>query len=267
MSNRRVNKKRRRRLKKTPFVILILIIFLIVGAIVIKNNIKDDSEVLNNSSNVSSTVVNAEQKAEIERLKAEAEKWYLLLVNDSNPLSEDFVPETVELPSKYLCGNLKEVDSRIAQAFMDMCDAALEEGVSLRARSPYRAIETQKWLFENEVTKWENQGLSREEAEEKAATIVARPGTSEHATGLAIDINLSDQSFEQTDAFSWLQKNAAKYGFVLRYPENKQDVTGIIYESWHYRYVSPEHAKEMNRLGLCLEEYVEYLKSGGEILE
>jgi D-alanyl-D-alanine carboxypeptidase len=104
-------------------------------------------------------------------------------------------------------------------------------------------------------------GLSEEKATEKAATMVARPGTSEHNLGLAVDINSVETSFENSKAFKWLQENAEDFGFVLRYPKDKKAITKIIYEPWHYRYVGVEHAKEMNRLGMCLEEYIEYLKA------
>ena len=103
------------------------------------------------------------------------------------------------------------------------------------------------------------QGMSEEEAKKEAATRVAIPGTSEHHLGLAVDINSVETSFENTKAFKWLQKNAENYGFVLRYPKDKKAITKIIYEPWHYRYVGVEHAKEMNRLGLCLEEYIDLL--------
>ena len=105
--------------------------------------------------------------------------------------------------------------------------------------------------------------MTRAEAEKKAATIVALPGTSEHHLGLAVDINSVETSFEDTAAFRWLQENAENYGFILRYPKDKQEITKIIYEPWHYRYVGVEHAKTINGLGMCFEEYVEYLSNGG----
>ena len=107
-----------------------------------------------------------------------------------------------------------------------------------------------------------------EEAEKITATMIAIPGTSEHHTGLAADIvtpthQTLDPEFADTDAGKWLQENAAEYGFILRYPEDKQDITEIIYESWHYRYVGVDHAMAIKENGLCLEEYLEILKDGG----
>ena len=97
--------------------------------------------------------------------------------------------------------------------------------------------------------------------------MIAVPGTSEHHTGLAADIvtpthQTLDPQFADTAAGKWLLEHAADYGFILRYPEDKQETTKIIYESWHYRYVGEEHAKAIKESGLCLEEYLEQLKEG-----
>ncbi|MEE1054018.1 MAG: M15 family metallopeptidase, partial [Acutalibacteraceae bacterium] len=90
-----------------------------------------------------------------------------------------------------------------------------------------------------------------------AATVVARPGTSEHNTGLCADFNMASDTFETTPMYEWMCENAENYGFILRYPKEKQDITGVIYESWHWRFVGINTAKEMNNLGLTLEEYIE----------
>ena len=116
-------------------------------------------------------------------------------------------------------------------------------------------------LYENQVKRELNAGLSQAEAEDKAATVVTRPGRSEHNTGFSADFNIAEDSFESTPMFTWMQENAAEYGFVLRFPKDKQDITVIIYESWHYRFVGINNAKEMKRLNMCLEEYVEYVNS------
>ena len=105
--------------------------------------------------------------------------------------------------------------------------------------------------------------MSQEEAQELSLRTIARPGYSEHHTGLAVDLNDVSDNFEETEAYRWLQAHSADYGFVQRYRQDKVDITGIDNESWHYRYVGVEHAQEMNRLDLCLEEYVEYLKEQG----
>lgn len=186
----------------------------------------------------------------------------LLLVNKDNPLPEDYDYEgnLTTIPAKYLKGSLNQIDKDVWPYMQAMLDAAASDGVDLRVWSPYRSYNTQKWLFSNETKKWKDTGLSDEEAEIKAATVVTRPGTSEHNTGFCADLNCADDSFERMPAFSWMHENAAEYGFILRFPNDKQDITGIIYESWHYRFVGINNAKEMKRLNMCLEEYVEYLE-------
>ena len=142
-----------------------------------------------------------------------------------------------------------------------MLDAAHKDNVELYIRSPYRSYSTQNVLFENQVKRCLNGSVSREQAEITASTVVARPGTSEHHTGLAVDLNSVETNFEDTEAFSWLKEHGEEYGFIMRYAVDKQDLTGVIHEPWHWRFVGIKHAKEMNRLGMCLEEYIEYLKS------
>ncbi len=191
----------------------------------------------------------------------------LLLVNAQNPLPEDYDYEgnLTEIPTKYINGMLKQIDKNVwpyMQAMIDAQRAAETDPKNwLYVRSPYRSYTTQKMLFTQETDKWLKKGLSSEEAEAKAATVVTRPGTSEHNTGFSADFNIAEDSFENTAMFTWMQEHAADYGFVLRFPKDKQEITGITYESWHYRFVGINNAKEMNRLNMCLEEYVEYMKN------
>lgn len=194
----------------------------------------------------------------------------LLLVNDKNPLPEDYDYEgnLTTIPTGYINGMLNQIDKDVWNYMKAMIDAQRETQTDpknwLYVRSPYRSYDTQKMLYENQVTRQINAGLSREEAEIKAATVVTRPGRSEHNTGFSADFNIAEDSFESTPMFTWMQEHAAEYGFVLRFPKDKQDITGIIYESWHYRFVGINTAKEMNRLNMCLEEYVEYLNGKKE---
>lgn len=191
----------------------------------------------------------------------------LLLVNAQNPLPEDYDYEgnLTEIPTKYINGMLKQIDKNVwpyMQAMIDAQRAAETDPKNwLYVRSPYRSYATQKMLFTQETNKWLKTGLSSEEAETKAATVVTRPGTSEHNTGFSADFNIAEDSFESTPMFTWMQEHAADYGFVLRFPKDKQEITGITYESWHYRFVGINNAKEMNRLNMCLEEYVEYMNN------
>ena len=191
----------------------------------------------------------------------------LLLVNAQNPLPEnyDYEGNLTEIPTKYINGMLKQIDKNVwpyMQAMIDAQRAAETDPKNwLYVRSPYRSYATQKMLFTQETNKWLKTGLSSEEAETKAATVVTRPGTSEHNTGFSADFNIAEDSFESTVMFTWMQEHAADYGFVLRFPKDKQEITGITYESWHYRFVGINNAKEMNRLNMCLEEYVEYMNN------
>lgn len=184
----------------------------------------------------------------------------LTLVNGWNPLPDDFDFEghLTEIPKKYIKGSLTQIDKDIWPYLKEMLDDARAEGIDIGVWSPYRSYATQKWLFEKQVQKQINNGVPKENAEDVAATIVARPGTSEHNTGLALDINCANHSFKETKAYKWLQENAENYGFIMRYAEDKQEKTGVIYESWHWRFVGVKAAHEINDLVMCLEEYVEY---------
>lgn len=117
-------------------------------------------------------------------------------------------------------------------------------------------------MFENKIKDFIGQGYTRKEAKKKAGTVVALPGTSEHEIGLAVDIvdvkyQLLEENQEKTETQKWLMKNCWKYGFILRYPKDKQKITGVIYEPWHYRFVGKENAKMIMKNNLCLEEYLE----------
>lgn len=190
--------------------------------------------------------------------QAELDEWYLMLTNKWKPAGKDFVPENLVRINNdgYM------LDSRAYGAYKDMVAAAWEDGVTIYSISAYRSYSRQETLFKNRVQRCINEdGLSEEEAIKKAGTIVAVPGTSEHQVGLAIDFNSVEQSFENTKAGKWLAENCTDYGFILRYPTDKTEITGIIYEPWHFRFVGVKHAKQMEALDMCLEEYVEYLKS------
>ncbi len=186
----------------------------------------------------------------------------LLLVNGENPLPEDYDYEgnLVKLESKYICGSLNQVKASVYPYLTAMLEAAWKDGVNLKVLSPYRSYATQQRLFNNKVQRVIDGGTPKERAEDVAATVVARPGTSEHHTGLAIDFNEVENSFQQTAAYRWLDKNAADYGFILRYTEEKQEITGVIHESWHWRFVGINEAKKTKASGLCLEEYLKNKK-------
>ena len=147
----------------------------------------------------------------------------LILVNPDNPLPEDFDYEgnLTVIPAEYINGSLSQLDKDMWPYLKAMMDKAKEEGVQLYVRSPYRSYATQQMLYNNQVKKQINSGVSEAEAYDKAASIVARPGTSEHHTGLAVDFNIADISFEDTKMSDWLKENAQDFGFILRYPRNQ----------------------------------------------
>lgn len=181
--------------------------------------------------------------------------WQLILANPWNTLPENFTVETKSFHNGH------SVDRRIFDDLEMMLEAAKREGLSPIICSSYRTLEKQKSLFENKIGKYLSNGLSDQEAAVEAAKWVAVPGTSEHQTGLAVDIvaksyQILDKEQENTPEQKWLMENSYKYGFILRYPENKSDLTGINYEPWHYRYVGKEAAKEIYENGICLEEYL-----------
>ena len=182
--------------------------------------------------------------------------WNLILVNSSHPLSEDFqAPELTELRNGH------SVDSRMYPALQAMMDDARAEGLEPLICSSYRTWDKQSQLFDRKARSYLDQGLPQEEAESQAAFWVARPGTSEHQTGLAVDIvdlsyQLLDEGQESTPVQQWLMAHCADYGFILRYPTEKSALTGVGYEPWHYRYVGTEAAKAIMAQGLCLEEYL-----------
>lgn len=183
----------------------------------------------------------------------------LLLVNPWTPLPEDFVPGEL-VPVQ----NDQAVDARAYPDLQNMLGDMSEAGLSPLICSSYRSQERQQELYDNKVQRVMAEGASLEAAQAEAARWVALPGTSEHQTGLAVDIvslfnQMLDETQESTPEFQWLAENAWKYGFILRYPNDKSEKTGIAYEPWHFRFVGKEAAEEMHDLGLCLEEYLESL--------
>ena len=184
----------------------------------------------------------------------EVSDWRMILVNRDFILPDGYMPELENaVEGDY---SDQKLDYRVAPYYNAMYQAALDDGVELVPISGYRSVERQTRNFENKIQKYIDEGYSEIEATQMAAKIILPPGTSEHNAGLAMDICSLYESFEDTEEFEWLSENAADYGFILRYPEDKQDITKIIYEPWHWRYVGVEAAREMKASGECLEEYL-----------
>lgn len=181
----------------------------------------------------------------------------VILVNPWNYVPEDYSPTLVS-SSNY------RVSEECLEALKQMLADCKAAGFESKVVSSYRSYNVQKQLYENRVRIYLNKGYSQAEAERIAATINAIPGTSEHQLGLAVDIvdvsyQVLNKEQENTPAQKWLLAHCWDYGFILRYPNDRTDVTGIIYEPWHYRYVGLELASELKGSGLCLEEYLDQL--------
>ena len=181
--------------------------------------------------------------------------WRLLLVNPWNALPEDYEVELATL------SNGLQVDARIYDDLNDMLTDCRAAGLEPIVCSAYRTQATQTRLYNNKVARVRASGVPEDQVEAEAARWVAPPGTSEHQTGLALDIvaasyQILDEKQEDTAEQKWLMENSWKYGFILRYPSEKSAVTGIGYEPWHYRYVGKAAAAEIYRTGVCLEEYL-----------
>ena len=181
----------------------------------------------------------------------------LLVVSAASPLPEGYVPILDIVVGEY------EMDERCAAKCLQMIEDCREAGMGLpMICSAYRTQEYQEMLYNDKVARvMQAEWISHDDALVKAAAVVAVPGTSEHQTGLAVDIMdenypYLDEGQENTEAQVWLMEHAPDYGFILRYPPDASDITGIIYEPWHYRYVGEKFAKEIARRGLTLEEYV-----------
>ena len=212
--------------------------------------------------------LNSKHEEEIAALKAEHENqikeyetevelpWYLVLVNDAHPMEEGYVPNLVYFSPD------REIDERIADAAHQMLNDAKAAGKSIYIGSVYRSLDDQARIFNYSMENRRSAGMSYWEAYKDVSSLVAEPGTSEHALGLALDLQSNyytdlDEGQERTAEAQWLKENCYKYGFILRYPPGKTDITGISYEPWHYRYVGVEDATRITELGLTLEEYLE----------
>lgn len=154
-----------------------------------------------------------------------------------------------------------EMDISAASQFKIMYDAALAGGVEIIPFSGYRSVSRQKSIFDQEISSYVSKGYSRAEAVNLAAMLILPPGCSEHNSGLAMDITRpgvwdTREDFDTTKEFAWLQTNAHRYGFILRYPSDKQSITDMEYEPWHWRFVGIEPATAMKSRGQCLEEYL-----------
>ncbi len=190
-----------------------------------------------------------------DRPDIEISDWQYTLVNGENLLAADYAPELAAI------GDGQFFDVRAADALKDFIAGARAEGLKVYITSSYRAYNTQKYLFDKKAGEYLYSMGSQEAAVEKAKTIVAYPGTSEHQLGLACDLvdqyyDYMNETLADTALSQWMAAHCAEYGFILRYPQDKTELTGVMFEPWHFRYVGQEAAVYIMENGLTLEEFV-----------
>lgn len=180
-------------------------------------------------------------------------KGNTMLVNKYNALSKDYEVEDLKTISKtYSYGDNKKLNKEAYDAFISLADDAKKEGYTILIVSSYRTYQDQEDVWKDYKASF---------GTKKADAYAARAGSSEHETGLAIDVadyNDKNDKFEATESFKWMQTNAHKYGYILRYPKGKENITGYSYEAWHYRYVGIDTATKVYNEGITYDEYYEY---------
>lgn len=269
-----INKRKKAIIRRRIFfafcatVVIAAIVTVSAVVILIKNATNDKNGKEQSGSTVSSSELVSSEDMSSEQIAASEPEYVtlgdytldasfsrLLLINGENPLPEDYDTNVreylVEIPDEYRNNDyVTQIHKDILPYVTAMVANAQADGVNLQVWSPFRSYAIQNDLFQKQVER-----VGGDEA--KAATVVARPGTSEHNTGLCADFNMASDTFETTPMYTWMCENAEDYGFILRYPKEKEHITGVIYESWHWRFVGINAAKEINELGLTLEEYIE----------
>ena len=260
-----INNKRKQ-LNKRKIALILLIIIIVTAVIVKKSKNKTTVETTTNQVEQKTTSqdenkneenqVNEQNQDQEQQPEKEITDWRLTLANYETLLPENFTVKVENIDKT------RQFDARAIGELNDMMNQMKKDGITnIWIQSAYRSVARQKELYDASVKKYLQEGKSQEEAEKLTNEYINKPGSSDHNLGLAVDFNKVDNGFEKLEGFKWLQKNAENYGFVLRYPKDKEDITKIAYESWHWRYVGVEHAKKMNELNMCLEEYIQYLKT------
>lgn len=256
-------------LKAFILIILLLIIYFMIKTLIgdktSETGTNVDSSTEQNENNISGQNMHANEETSIEQnVENDANEissgfsevvindWRLALANYEHILPEDFEIELAHIDE------YRQFDTRAIEYLNQMMEAMRNDGIlNVWIQSAYRSVKEQKKLYNTRIKEYIAQGESKEEAERLTLEYINKPGASDHNLGLAVDFNYVDNSFEDLQGFEWLKENAEDYGFVLRYPKNKEEITKIKYEPWHWRFVGEENAKKMNELGICLEEYVE----------
>ena len=214
-------------------------------------------DILSENSISENELENPEEDAELSK-----DDWRLVLINKQHSIPDDY---TFTFGSIHTVKGVMRFDERIIPDLLRMLKAAKEDGINLEIRSPYRDMNRQVYLFNRKIKEYMQQGMSYMDAYAVSSKTVTVPGASEHQIGLALDItcdthiNLT-KSFGETEAGKWLAEHGCEYGFIVRYPEGKEYVTGIEYEPWHLRYVGVEAATIITKEGITLEEFVASLE-------
>ena len=257
-------------IRRVVLLLLIIILLILIQKIIFKNKNQETTSTMQNvtvGQNENNINKNEPENKMIDKITVVIKKekiiteekevvldWNLLLVNTENKIPDGYNIQ-VESIDQY-----RSFDARATKYLTQMLEGIRYAGISdIWIQSAYRTPEDQQTLFENQVQTYLYQGYKEEIARKLTEKIINKPWHSEHNLGLAVDFNYVNREFEDTAAFRWLQENAQDYGFVLRYPENKEDITKVSYEPWHWRYVGIEHAKVMKSQELCLEEYIEQI--------
>lgn len=208
------------------------------------------------SENARETGTGSDARETTEQQEFRSDDWRLVLINKQNSIPEDYTFQLGIIRGSMQC------DKRILEDLLAMLEAAEEDGVNLTICSPYRDLEYQQMLFNRKIKRYMNRGMSYMEAYQLSSQAVTVPGASEHQIGLALDIVCNsymslDEGFGDTKAGKWLAANSCRFGFILRYPKGKEDITGIEYEPWHFRYVGKTAAPVIMEQGITLEEFWE----------
>ncbi len=250
---------------KIVFIYRIIVSIIMIVSIIlvyILNHLGESKEVdamanVINQNSINETNTVGEKNITSEENFKKLNDWRLVLVNYENEMPRDYIPPLSNIDKE------RQFDSRainsLLQMMLDMNNAGINH---IWAQSAYRNPKKQEHLIQESIQEYLEEGKTEEEAKALTARSIGEPYKSEHNLGLAVDFNDVNYEFEEEKAFSWLVENAENYGFILRYPKDKEEITKIKYEPWHWRYVGIENAKEINELGFCLEEYIHYLKTG-----
>lgn len=241
--------KQTRRKNKKPIIRVSIFIFvcffLLLGVLSFKNYIEKHALSQSNASNIFQTLSKKETTKVPENLP-----WNLTLVDCHHSISPNFTLNLMRINDAY------EIDKRIYPDLQSMFNDARAEGIYPLVSSAYRTPEEQEQLYNDKIASFISEGYAQNEAITLTETWVQKPNMSEHQLGLALDINGDLTQCTNELVYQWLEINSYKYGFVLRYPSDKIELTGINYEPWHFRYVGKEAALEMYENNLCLEEYL-----------